>query len=201
MTFKTALLAAALVAATPALAQDSYRIGTGDVLRIEVLEDGDLNRTVLVSPDGRITVPLAGSIPAAGRSLDQVQADLAGRLAPNFAAAPNVYVSLDRLAERRAATGPVTPATIEVYILGEAAKPGVVELEPGTTLLQALAAMGGFSKFAATKRLQLRRIGPDGSEQVYLINYRAIEQGQSAAGNTVLAEGDVIIIPQRGLFE
>lgn len=68
-------------------AQD-YRVRSGDVLQIEVLEDSTLNRTAIVLPDGQISLPLVGSVRAAGRSLADVQADLASRLAPNFATRP-----------------------------------------------------------------------------------------------------------------
>ncbi|RYI06324.1 MAG: hypothetical protein EON48_14780 [Acetobacteraceae bacterium] len=75
-----ALLLLPLFAAS-SWAQD-YRVRSGDVLQIEVLEDATLNRTAIVLPDGNISLPLAGSVRAAGRSLAEVQADLAGRLAP-----------------------------------------------------------------------------------------------------------------------
>lgn len=189
-----------LLAAGPAPAQDDgYRIRPGDTLRIEVLEDPGLNRSVLVSPDGRITFPLAGGVPAAGRTLEQVQADLGARIAANFAATPNVLVSIERVAEPRAASGgggTRAVATIDVFVMGEAAKPGKLELKRGTTVLQAFAQMGGFTKFAATKRIQLRRGG-----DTYGLDYKAIEGGTSTAGATVLQDGDVILVPQRRLFE
>jgi polysaccharide biosynthesis/export protein len=192
-----------LLIPTATLAQDGYRIGKGDTLRIEVLEDAGLNRTVLVAPDGRISMPLAGSIRAAGQSVEQVQAALSAALAGNFAAAPNVFVSVERLAERKPAvaapTGPAAPDTIAVYVMGEAAKAGRLDVERGTTVLQLFAQMGGFSKFAATKRIQLRRV-EDGAEKIYPFNYDQIEAG-SATGNTSLREGDVLVIPQRKLFE
>jgi len=72
---------------------------------------------------------------------------------------------------------------------------------PGTTVLQLFAQIGGFSRFAATKRIQLRRTDASGTEQVFAIDYEAIEEGRSQAGATVLREGDVIIVPQRRLFE
>jgi polysaccharide export outer membrane protein len=75
-------------------------------------------------------------------------------------------------------------------------------VERGTTVLQALALSGGFTRFAATKRIQLRRTDPQtGAQSVYNIDYRAIEQGASSIGGTVLADGDVIIVPERRLFE
>ena len=86
----------------PVQAQDSYSIQPGDVLRIEVLEDPSLNRDALVLPDGRVSLPLAGLIQAGGRSIDSVQADIAGRLAPNFAAAPSVFVGIAQLSQAAA---------------------------------------------------------------------------------------------------
>lgn len=179
-----------------AAAQDGYRLRPGDVLRIEVLEDAGLNRSVLIAPDGRITIPLAGAIPAGGRTVEQVQADLVARLAPNFAAPPTVFVSLERLVEPREPREPTPPPTIEVYVMGESANPGRIEVEENTTLLQAFAQMGGFTEFAATKRIQLRR-----GAQTFVIDYTAIERGTSTAGDTVLQKGDVILVPQRRLFE
>lgn len=193
--------------AIPALGQEGgYLIRPGDTLRIEILEDPGLNRSVLVSPDGRITMPLAGGLRASGKTVEAVQSELATRLAPNFAATPNVYVSIERIAERAARSGgggaAKPPATIDVFVLGEGAKSGRLAVAPGTTVLQLFAEMGGFSKFAATKRIQLRRTDPKtGEETAYIINYDAIERGTSKMGATVLMKGDVIVIPQRKLFE
>jgi polysaccharide biosynthesis/export protein len=196
-------LLAGLVLAGPVLAQEGYRIHPGDVLRVEVIEDPSLNRSALVSPDGRITVPLAGAVAAAGRPVDAVQADLARLLAPNFAAPPSVYVSIEKLAEPRAPSGsaPAAAPVTNIFVLGEVNHAGKHAIAPGTTVLQFFAEMGGFSKFAATKRIQLRRVDASGVEKVYLINYDAVEKGSSKAGGTVLREGDVILVPQRHLFE
>ena len=71
-----------------------------------------------------------------------------------------------------------------------------MQLAPGTTVLQAFAEMGGFSKFAATKRIQLRR-----GATTYKLNYDMIEAGTSTDGGTTLKDGDVIVVPQRKLFE
>ena len=193
-------LAAALlllpILAVASWAQD-YRVRAGDVLQIEVLEDATLNRTAIVLPDGQISLPLAGSVQAAGRSLAQVQADLATRLAPNFATPPTVYVTLNSLAERAPAAA---PRLTDIYVLGAATTPGKVEVKPGATLLQALAVAGGVTPFAAKKRIQLRRVDKSGVEKVYKCDLDAIERG-AAGGSTRLMSGDVIVIPQRKLFE
>lgn len=184
------------VLALAAAAQD-YRIRAGDVLQIEVLEDATLNRSAIVLPDGQITLPVAGTIRVSGRSLAQVQADIAQRLSPGFATTPTVYVTLSALAERPA---PSAPRTIAVYVLGAANTPGKVEVAPGATFLQALAQAGGASPFAAKKRIQLRRVDKSGVERVYRLDLDAIENGASG-GSTRLVNGDVIVIPQRKLFE
>ena len=117
-----------------------------------MLEDETLNRELLVLPDGQISVPLAGSVQAAGNSVETVERTIADRLASNFAVRPSVFVSVVTVSEEG--------LTFPIYVVGQVVEPGVVEVEPGTTLLQALALAGGLDRFAATKRIQLRRIDP-----------------------------------------
>ncbi len=185
------------ILALSAYAQD-YRVQPGDTLQIEVLEDATLNRSAIVLPDGQITIPVAGTIRVAGRSLEQVQAELARRLAPSFASTPTVFVTLTALAVREE---PLPPRTIPIYVLGAANAPGKVDILPGTTLLAAIAQAGGLSPFAAKKRIQLRRIDKSGTERVYNLDFDAIERGAIGGGATRLVSGDVIVIPQRKLFE
>ena len=124
-------------------------------------------------------------------------------LSSNFATPPNVFVSIESLAEQRdpAALTPAAPPVISVYVVGEAGNTGRLDVEPGTTVLQMFAVMGGFTNFAATKRIQLRRTDPASrAETVYRLNYDAIEKG-AATGRSLLQDGDVILVPQRRLFE
>lgn len=201
MGFRVIGIVLALLTATAATAQTDYRLRPGDQLRVEVLEDSTLNREVLVLPDGSISFPLAGAVTAGGSTTTDVAAALARALAPNFATAPNVSVSVSALGTPSASSGGST-RTIDVFLMGEVNGPGRIEVKRGTTLLQALALSGGFTKFAATKRVQLRRTDAKTGEQtVYVINYRAVENGESNVGNSVLADGDVIIVPERRLFE
>jgi polysaccharide biosynthesis/export protein len=191
------ILLAALLALVPALAlaqSAGYRIQPGDQLAITVLEDDTLNREVLVLPDGSISVPLAGTISAAGRSGDAVENTIADRLASNFAVRPSVFVSVVAVSE----LGPTFP----IYVVGQVLEPGVREVEAGTTLLQAIALSGGLDRFAATKRIQLRRRDPaTGQERLYIFNYRAVERGGAIESMITMREGDVIIVPERRLFE
>ena len=195
-----ALFVIAQTLAVSAWAQSNYQIKPGDVIRIEVLEDSSLNRDSLVLPDGRVTVPMAGTISVGGRSVDEVRSEVASKLSPNFANEPTVFVSLQQLGEAKSLGGTAVK-TIPIYFLGEVAAPGVVEVRRGTTLLQALAQAGGFSRFAATKRVQLRRTDKDGRQAVYTFNYNDVLAGRNSIGATRLASGDVIVVPPRKLFE
>lgn len=196
------LIAGALMAAltvAPAARAADYQVRPGDVLAIEVLEDQSLNGSVLVAPDGRISVPLAGSLRAGGHSVDEIRQGVTAALGANFAAPPTVHVGLVSVAKVGEARG---PSPIGVYIIGEVGAPGLVEVAPGTTLLQVLSLAGGFSDFAAVKRLQLRRLsGASGGERVWKINYEAMLDGRSRAGTARVEQGDVIVVPTRRLFE
>ena len=186
---------ALLMAAPMAFAQGAgYRIQPGDELAVTVLEDETLNRQTLVLPDGRISVPLAGSVQAAGQTVEAVERTIADQLASNFAVRPNVFVSVVTVNEEG--------ATFPIYVLGRVGEPGVREVEVGTTLLQAISLAGGFDRFAATKRIQLRRMDPQsGQEQLYVFNYNAVERGAGIEAMITLREGDVVLVPERRLFE
>jgi polysaccharide export outer membrane protein len=191
-----------LLGGSPAAAQ-GYVVKGGDTLRIEVLQDESLNRDVLVTPDGTFSFPFAGTVRASGRTPAQISELVAQRIAPNFASEPNVFVSVRALRPE----DPFLPTEqaediVRVYFLGEVNAPGVKELVPGITLLQALSEAGGFTNFAARKRLQLRRTDPKtGAQSVAIINYQALADGAALSRDIVLAEGDVILVPQRRLFE
>lgn len=197
------VLAALAPAFAPAFAQDgSYKIQPGDTLQMDVLEDASLSRPLLVLPDGTVTVPSGGVVKAAGMTLPQVQDAVTAALAPNFAKTPTVYLSVGQLNPDapKAGTGTGAAAGTTVYLMGEVAKPGSIAVPKGTTLLQFLAETGGLSPYAATKRIQIRRTAADGTEKLWIFNYAAVMAGGPAPAIT-LQKGDVIIVPQRRLFE
>lgn len=196
-----AVLAGLAIMAGGASAQAGYSIQPGDSLQIEVLEDPTLNRGVLVLPDGSVTFPMAGTIRAAGRTPDQVAAALRANMASSFATPPTVYVSVGSLAPRAAPLA-ATPVTINVYAVGEVNNPGLSPVEPGTTLLQFIAQIGGLTAFAADKRIELHRTDSAGTITSYKFNYRTPAGGADGiSGSTKLTAGDVIKVPQRKLFE
>ncbi|MEY8881821.1 polysaccharide biosynthesis/export family protein [Donghicola sp. XS_ASV15] len=187
------------VAWNPAQA-DNYKIKVGDTLQIEVLEDTNLSRPVLVLPDGNINFPFAGTIRAAGQSVGAVQSSIVSKLSPNFNVVPNVFVSVASLAPPRPVSAPIV-RTYGVYAMGEINTPGRLDIDTkeNVTILQAIATAGGFTRFAATRRIELRRVDPKtGQESRYIFDYKG---GRGISGATPLREGDVIVVPERRLFE
>jgi polysaccharide export outer membrane protein len=193
-----ALIAAAFVT-TEAMAQEGYRIRPGDILSVEVIQDPNLNREVLVLPDGSVNFPFAGAVQAGGLTTTQVQAQISQGIAPNFAVQPSVFVNVRQVG---VPVGGVAQRTIDVFYLGEVNAPGLQEVPRGTTLLQGLSMGGGFTNFAATRRIQLRRTNPHtGETSLVTIDYRALSDGGVLRNDPVLADGDVILVPERRLFE
>ncbi len=191
------LILVAILVAPVAMAQDAYRIKPGDTLSITVLEDPNLNREVLVRPDGGISMPIAGNVQAGGNSIVSVERIIAERISSGFSVAPTVSVALTQLGR---STGGKS-STIKIYVLGEVAGPGLKKVTRGTSILEALAEIGGLGKFAAEKRIQIRRTDASGREVVYLFDYSAVERGALLKNNIKLRSGDVIVVPERRLFE
>ena len=198
------LMCIALLLPGHAAQAEQYRLKPGDVIEVTVLEDPNLNRRVLVAPDGRVSLPLAGILRAGGRSVGQVQASVRSALTRDFVTPPTVTVSLVALGPEEL-EAPPEPEEIElwtVYVLGEVRSPGsyTYEAEKPVTALQALTLAGGPDTFAARGRIQIRRV-VEGTETLRFLDYDALE---SAAGTTkpeLLQDGDVILVPERGLFD
>lgn len=198
------VIGAALFAA-PAMAQDDgvYRLRPGDQLDVTVLEDPSLNRQVLILPDGRISLPIAGSLDAAGRTPGELQGQVRRALSSIFVSPPTVTVSVAALGAGEDVLEDEEPPTV-IYILGEVGRPGVFAFdeEQPVTILQALALAGGPGPFAARDRIQIRRVTEDGGEQLEFFDYNALEDGTGfTIPRKVLGNGDVILVPERGLFD
>ncbi len=121
---------------------DLYRLGPGDNLLITVWERPEFKTEVIVGPDGRIAIPLAGQLDVNNLTLTEVETEIAHRFEP-YIREPLVTVQI------------IKYRTFRVQILGQVAKPGFYNLEVGSTLLDALAMAGGPLPTANLKNLQL----------------------------------------------
>ena len=188
-----------LLVAAAVTAQGVYAMQPGDSMRVAVIEGASQDRVVLVTPDGPPSFPFADSIVAAGRTVEQITRAIDTRLEANFSTAPNVNVDVWSIAAT--ASDKAQSETIDVFLLGEVNSPGTKSVDRGMSILQFLSTSGGFTKFAATKRIQIRRRGPDGREQLIMLNYHALSRGARLDTNILLQDGDVVLVPERRLFE
>lgn len=170
----------------------------GDALSITVLQDPKLDRTVVVDPLGEIAFPLAGHIRARGLTPLALENILKAKLKPNYKdEVLDVTVALAN-APKDIPEDDLKP---KVFITGEVLKPGSYVVRQPTTLMQAIALAGGIGPFAAKRRIQVRRRAAGGAEAIFVFNYKAYEAGADLESNIVLRAGDVIVVPERGLFE
>lgn len=168
----------------------------GDKIQISVWQDPKLDRQVVVGPDGMISFPLAGHIQAGGMTLQALEVALRSRLQKNYTGKLDVTVSLADVNEAG-----VEDSKPRIYITGEVLKPGPYTLRPNTTVMQAIALAGGLGPFAASQRIQIRRQLTPGTDSIFIFNYRVYQSGVNMTENIALVSGDVIIVPERGLFE
>ena len=124
-----------------------------------------------------------------------MQSLLRRRLVKVFVGTPNVTVSLIAL-------GSEDEEEPAFYVLGEVARPGrfTFNEETPVTVLQALSPAGGLDVFAARKRVQIRRYA-DNVETLQLFDYDAVESGEGLLPPLFIEDGDVIVVPESGLFE
>ena len=192
---RTVWLALVLVTLTWSAAE-AQTLKKGDNLSISVLQDPKLDRNVVVDPLGEIAFPLAGHIRAAGLTPQALENVLKRKLRDNYK---------DEALDITVAVANSLPETDDekpkVFITGEVLRPGSYLIVKKTTLMQAIALAGGIGPYAAKRRIMVRRRLPGGSEDIFMFDYKAYETGQDLEGNVALRAGDVIMVPERGLFE
>ncbi len=161
-------------------AADSYVIGASDVLTITVWKEPTLSGTILVRPDGMISLALLGDVSASGMTPLQLADQISTKL-KKYIQDPNVSVVISQIHSK------------VVYLLGEVVKKGPVEMTPGMTLLQAVASGGGLTDFANKKKIYILR-DESGTHQKIPVHYKEALKGDSAS-DLVLKPGDTIVVP------
>jgi len=159
---------------------DSYVIGASDVLTVTVWNQPTLSGTILVRPDGMITVALIGDVQASGMTPLQLANQIATEL-KKYYTDPNVSVVISQIHSKL------------VYLLGEVEKKGPVDMTPGMTLLNAIADAGGLTDYANTKKMYILR-GETGKQQKIPVRYKDALKGISEC-NVILEPGDTIVVP------
>ena len=166
----------------------------GDTIAIQVFQDSKLDRQMVISTTGMISFPLVGQIKAAGLTTPALESVLKARLRDKYTNDLDITVSLISASQQDDDLKP------RFFITGEIRSPGSYPIRVKTTLMQGIALAGGLGTFAAKQRIQVRR-KINGNESILQFNYGAFESGTDFTGNINLQAGDVIIVPERGLFE
>jgi polysaccharide biosynthesis/export protein len=161
---------------------DDYLIGPSDVLSISVWKDTELTRTVLVRPDGKITLPLIGELEVNGLTAANVQRLLAQKLKA-YISDPQVAVIVQEVKSRT------------YSVLGKITKPGSYELGKPTTVLEAIAIAGSFLDFAKPSKIYIIRPVSGGTTQTLYFDYKRVIKGHNPEQNIELKNGDTIVIP------
>ncbi|MFK8081980.1 MAG: polysaccharide biosynthesis/export family protein [Granulosicoccus sp.] len=164
--------------ATPGL---EYRIGPEDVLHISVWKEEDLDRKVLVRPDGGVSFPLAGDLQVSGRTPIEVQDEIRSRL-QRYVPDAEVTVSVDKI------------SGYTVFVLGEVEEPGQFTLGRYVDVIQALTLAGGFTPYANDRSIKILR-RQDGREVTFSFDFRDVSRGRDLKQNIILQSGDVVLVP------
>ena len=167
----------------------NHKLGRYDQLSYQVAEDREPEKVaqLFVSDDGYVDLPLGGRVKAAGKTTDQLRADIKGMLEREYYYHATINMGLTRVAAR-ASRG-------RVYVTGAVKTVGSIELPVDTvvTASQAIYQMGGPVDFSNLKRTRvMRKGGPPGGIPV---NVKAVEKGEFDK-DVVLQPDDHVIVPE-----
>lgn len=175
-----AALAPVASSTTGVAAPDSYIIGASDVLAVTVWKEPTLSGSILVRPDGMISLALLGDVQASGLTPLQLADQISSKL-KKYIQDPNVSVVVSQIHSK------------VVYLLGEVVKRGPVEMTHEMTVLEAIASAGGLTDFANTKKIYILR-NENGLHLTIPVHYKQALKGGGAL-NLVLRPGDTIVVP------
>ncbi len=169
------------VASAQAPAAGDYRLHAGDKIHVSVWKEVDLQRPVTIRPDGKFSFPLAGELQAAGRTADELRADIENRL-KKYIPEPVVTVTVEDVLGHR------------VYVIGQVNKPGMLLMNPKLNVLQALSLAAGTTAFAKLDDIIVIR-GTGAEQKSIPFRYSQVAEGKSLGQNILLESGDVVVVP------
>jgi polysaccharide export outer membrane protein len=175
----------ALLTALPAVAQDEgvsgyFTIGSEDRLTISVWGNEELSRTVIVRPDGKISLPLLNDLNAWGLTPMELR-DLVTELLAPHVPDPEVTVFVDEV------------HSFKVSVLGKVRLPNRFDVKSQITVLDALALAGGFTDFADRGRIFVHRL-ESGARRTIVFNYDDAAKGDPDQENFLLRPGDIVVV-------
>lgn len=171
----------AKVAVTQQVAQaPEYIVGEGDVLHINVWKETEISQSVVVRPDGNISLPLVNEIAVAGLTPRQIQQLVTDKLKAVLTN-PQVTVTVTEVRSKM------------VYITGEVTHPGAYSVASPLNVLQLIARAGGLNEWANRKNIYILRSG-DKKNRLHF-NYKEVVKGKNSEQNIFLQPGDTVVVP------
>jgi protein involved in polysaccharide export with SLBB domain len=157
-------------------------LGIDDVFDVKVIGEQDLSMSYRIAMDGTIDFPYIGRLELAGLRPGEVQRLLTTKLRDGFLVAPQVTVMVKEWNSRR------------ISVLGQVNKPGKVDYFPRMTIMDAIAAAGGFTPVAAQNSVKLRR---DVKGRTEGGTFRVGDISEGRAPNVILLPRDVLFVDER----
>lgn len=174
--------ATSVSAGQPSRAVSPYRIGVDDVLTITVWHEPDISRNVPVRPDGKISLPLAGEVQAAGATTPELEKQLKASLA-RFLKDPELTVMVAEIRSQR------------INVVGQVTHPGAFVMTQSMGVLDAIALAGGLRDFAKKGSIYVLRESEDGNRARLPYDYKAVLKGKRDAQEIRLRPNDTVVVP------
>jgi polysaccharide export outer membrane protein len=163
-----------------------YMVRPGDVLQVTVWKEEQLDREIIVLPDGTISFPLIGSFPVQDMTTEQVQSSIKEKL-KKFIPDASVAVLVK------------APLGHTVNVTGQVAKPGEIVMSHRLTVMQAISQAGGLTPYASENRIIILR-HQNGKEVSIPFPYDDVSSGEHLDKDVALDPGDVVVVPTATLF-
>jgi polysaccharide biosynthesis/export protein len=172
---------------TPTYPMKEYRIQPGDQLDVKFFYNPELNESLTVRSDGRITLQLVNDVVAAGLTPSQLTAVLTRAYAGELSS-PKIAVIVK------------TSMADKVFVDGEVNRAGLIPLPSPTTVLQAIAQAGGMKETAkADSVILLRKSDDTGKITATRLNIERASNGSDPMQDVMLKPNDIVFVPKSGI--
>lgn len=162
-------------------AQEPYMLNPGDIVRISVWNEAELQLETMILPDGTLSFPLVGTVQASSKTPEEVEKTVKNKLS-RVIPDPEVNVSV------------VSVTGNNIFVIGQVNTPGQIPLTRETDVVQALSLAGGFTGFAQSDDIRILRRMKSG-QKIIEFDYTKIEEGKALETNILLKSGDTIVVP------
>jgi protein involved in polysaccharide export with SLBB domain len=171
------------------IADDKYKLRAGDKVSLQITEDKEAPKSLVVADSGELDIPYVGRVMAADKTCKQLAGELKTLLEKEYYYRATVILALDA----------ANKLLGSIYVWGQVRNQGPIDITVNENLTagKAILRAGGFADFANRKRVKVvRGGGPDGKKNFELNMTEILEQGKTEK-DIILQPDDSIIVPSR----